>query len=1779
MALVLADRVKETAAAPGTGTVTLLGAEDGYQSFSAVGNTNTTYYTIADQSGGNWEVGIGTYTASGSTLTRDTVLSSSNAGALVNFSSGVQDVFVTYPSEFSQTAQVGDVKLASEVPIGPGTWLETGKYYSKAAYPLLASKLGDMPDVGAPARVAQAQIPRGYATGTTATATYLSATNGSVIVAVGASAIRTSTDGINWTNTPSRFAQTFNEIRYVNGNFVSVGGTGSIVYSTDGYAFDAVQSSSNNLLSVAYGASRYVVVGAAGYIASSADLVTWTASTGTGSNQFNRVVFGAGVFVAMGVNGACYSSTDGIAWTVRSAGSVTFNDVIFANSQFTAVCASQAYTSPDGLAWTPNVPPGFGTQAVTSANYLTATDGTGTVVVGSAGQIRQSTDGSTWSFVTSPTASNLNEVRYLNSALFVAVGASGTIVTSSNRTTWTAQTSGTAQALNSAAFGAGRYVAVGAAGAITHSTDGITWAALTAGANAFNRVAFGAGVFVAVGAAGACYSSPDGITWTSRPAGSVAFNDVIFDGTQFVAICASQSYTSTDGITWAPFVQSFSSALPIIGSSYVTATDGTSTVAVGNSGQIRRSTNGTTWSYIGTPTTATLYEVRYLNSALFIAVGASGAIVTSPDGIVWTSRTSGTAQALSSVAYGAGRYVAVGGAGAITYSSDGVTWTAITAGASVFNRVIYNNSLFVAVGASGVCYTSPDGVTWTSRSLGGSITAIYDITYGAGLFVAVGTLNPNASVIRTSSDGITWNTIAGTAAGRLQRILYANSLFVTNGSSGLLITSPDGVTWTSQGAGTGSGLYGSTWTGSKYVIVTLDGGYTTSPDGITWTAAASAVASNLFGVATQSGITVGFGVNASAIVDGATSVQVLSSTAPAANFGSATPYQVLFANSLYVVPCSGGAIYTAASPTGAWTLRTSGTAQNLPDVIWTGSKFIAAGLAGAYTTSSDGVTWSATVDASGSAFYSLGVQSGITTAFGTTSSVIIDGATRAVVLSSTATQPFGSNTPNQVQYLNGLYVVPTNNGALYTSSNGTTWAAMTTGLTTAITLFAVEWSGSNYFAVGTNGVYLTSADGVTWTPSRDASFATFYSCITTLGKTIAYGTPASAVLEGATQQTTLHTTGIWSYTVAAQSATNPRVIAYNGSNLYVAAGSTGVIMTSPDGLTWTGRYTTLITNFDKVAYVNGNWIAMGGTGSATNLLTSPDAITWTALTAGTGIYNYAAYGAGVYVVVGASGAVFSSPDLATWTTRSAGAQTFNDVIFANSIFVAVGAAGSVYSSPDGITWTSRSAGANAFQRVIYANSLFVAVGASGGIYTSADGATWTLRTSNVAGQLNDIVWNGSLFVAVGASGVITSSADGVTWTDRTPGDTTVTLNNVSWSGTQFLATNTTNFGFWISPNGITWSRIGTVAPTAPLFSGYLGGKFLSASTSCIQSSTDGLSWTNALRVQYVAGSVNRMIKLGGMYYALTNKGLLQSSNGIQFAPVYSTPNNGTITYMAYSGTKWLAISYAALGSSQSYYQSTDGTTWTKASDVGTLTNTSTIAGTPFGLEYAAGNFVTMQPTTAAQGLLPIATSPDGVTWTQRSSAPIAPSAASSTASDGQTVAYLASGVIISSADGGVTWAENYGNINNSATVVMYDGGAWVYLGGTVQFGVGESLKTMRAMFTGGIAVGSAGFAVANRNVIGFSSTGKFIINLDNGFAGFYPLRTNSVNVASFSATAVNRPLVTRGNFILAIGNASTAFNPLNIYEIELYSYNTTTTFFVPAVSNGLAQKAYIYAGA
>ena len=123
MALVFKDRVKETTATTGTGTVTLAGASAGFQSFSVIGDANTTYYTLV--SGSEWEVGIGTYTSSGTTLSRDTVLESSNAGSKITLA-GTSDVFCTYPAEKAVVQDETNTGVAPQMGATNGIFVNNG---------------------------------------------------------------------------------------------------------------------------------------------------------------------------------------------------------------------------------------------------------------------------------------------------------------------------------------------------------------------------------------------------------------------------------------------------------------------------------------------------------------------------------------------------------------------------------------------------------------------------------------------------------------------------------------------------------------------------------------------------------------------------------------------------------------------------------------------------------------------------------------------------------------------------------------------------------------------------------------------------------------------------------------------------------------------------------------------------------------------------------------------------------------------------------------------------------------------------------------------------------------------------------------------------------------------------------------------------------------------------------------------------------------------------------------------------------------------------------------------------------------------------------------------------------------------------------------------------------------------------------------------------------------------------------------------------------------------
>ena len=221
---------------------------------------------------------------------------------------------------------------------------------------------------------------------------------------------------------------------------------------------------------------------------------------------------------------------------------------------------------------------------------------------------------------------------------------------------------------------------------------------------------------------------------------------------------------------------------------------------------------------IGTWTTQTsnfgnthINSVAYGNS-LWVAVGNTGQIRTSTDAITWTTQESnfGT-RILRSVAYGNGTWVAGGGPvpslSPIIISTDGVTWETndygdpdwnFPVGSAAVNSVAYGNGIWVIGGSSGKLATSLSGTGWSNETSNFGNTRIQSVAYGNGLWVAVGWYGQ----IRTSTDTITWTTqtsnFASDYTGDINSVAYGNGLWVAGGYSGQLRTSTDAITWTTQ---------------------------------------------------------------------------------------------------------------------------------------------------------------------------------------------------------------------------------------------------------------------------------------------------------------------------------------------------------------------------------------------------------------------------------------------------------------------------------------------------------------------------------------------------------------------------------------------------------------------------------------------------------------------------------------------------------------------------------------------------------------------------------------------------------------------------------------------------------------------------------------------------------------------------------------------------------------------------------------------------------------------
>jgi photosystem II stability/assembly factor-like uncharacterized protein len=244
-------------------------------------------------------------------------------------------------------------------------------------------------------------------------------------------------------------------------------------------------------------------------------------------------------------------------------------------------------------------------------------------------------------------------------------------------------------------------------------------------------------------------------------------------------------------------------------------------VAVGNSGLIIYSTNGTTegWNFAGGNPVAnsnvTLAGIVW-DGTQFVVVGGGGTVLTSDDGDIWTIQDSQVNIDLEAIAWTGSQFAAVGGSATVLTSPDAVSWTQAAVPLVVtgsLRGVTANDNLIVAVGNNGAILTSPDGVSWTARASGTS-SSLEDATWFDDRFVVAGA----GDTLLVSLDGVLWSEsgpgtsgISYFGAADWPSSLLPSPLWVVGGSSGSILTSADTAQWQALPSGTDKQLNGIAW--------------------------------------------------------------------------------------------------------------------------------------------------------------------------------------------------------------------------------------------------------------------------------------------------------------------------------------------------------------------------------------------------------------------------------------------------------------------------------------------------------------------------------------------------------------------------------------------------------------------------------------------------------------------------------------------------------------------------------------------------------------------------------------------------------------------------------------------------------------------------------------------------------------------------------------------------------------------------------------------------------
>lgn len=485
-----------------------------------------------------------------------------------------------------------------------------------------------------------------------------------------------------------------------------------------------------------------------------------------------------------------------------------------------------------------------------------------------------------------------------------------------------------------------------------------------------------------------------------------------------------------------------------------------------------------------------------------------------------------------------------------------------------------------------------------------------------------------------------------------------------------------------------------------------------------------------------------------------------------------------------------------------------------------------------------------------------------------------------------------------------------------------------------------------------------------------------------------------------------------------------RGLAWDATQM-IAVGTAGTIVASTDnGVTWSRRYSGTKDYLDAIAYGNGVFVVSGASGA---VLVSSNGQTWTRYATGAqaGPYDIT-FGNGMFMAVGAGGAAMRSVDGKTWTSASTG--SLGDLLcvaYGNGTFVAGSVFGSIVRSTDGVHWTTTIQDGRFWQSVTYDHGIFFAIDGRGNhAVISPDGVTWSERTGVTPGFAYGVAYGANTWVVVGEAGTVRTSPDTTTWTTRCGGSLTV-LSSATYGPAGYVAAAgayTLN-----STDGVRWLQFPTSAYYTSIT--YLNGRYIGCAIhSTIGTSIDGRQWSNT----NVSSDPNlhlTSVAFGtGIYVTVGVSGVIATSSDLQtWTPqVSGTPH--TLTSIVYDGTQFIAV-----GEGGVILTSPDGATWTPRAS-GTPNNLYAAASDGRGNTVAVGAFQT------------VAHSTDGSTWaTSSPGLLLSPLLSTVVYVDGYFIAAGVRGTLLLSTDG-TTWTERTATGTPDIEGLAYDGKSFVAVG-------------------------------------------------------------------------------------------------------------------------------------